>query len=953
MRKTKAIPNVPLAPARAIRDGVKALCSVCVLLCLLLPRGAQAQNSLTNGLISYWTFDDPTNLGKDSVGTNNGVVMGGAYPFTGRVGPGAVYVDGSSGYIAVPDAPELEFAATNSYTVAAWAYPAALPTGWEAIVEKSRDMAPWYGIWLNGQTWIYGTSPDNIAGTTLPTDPSGNLIPGWHHIAIMQDGVGDTTSLYVDGTIVNTASAYDANGAGALWIGGDTFSVGGGLEELFNGVIDDVRIYNRTLSDAEVAQLYNAPLPTTSLPLALLVQPQDASIFSGEQAVLTAQVNAADCTSQWYKSNSPVGAAAAAVVGNSVLNTGALSYPADNGAQFYVVFTGAGGSITSRVATVIVGATTGIDSGLVGHWTFDDPANLGKDSAGTNDAVVVGGAYPFAAARIGAGAVCLDGVSGTLRVADNPSFRFAAGQSFTLSAWAYPLAMPGGWTAIVEKGRDLPPWYGIWLDTQTWDFGQYAGGSYYNLFGPTLPTNDSGALILQWHHAAITQDGVAGTTSIYVDGSLASTGAAENFTGTGALWIGGDEFSVGGSLEELFNGVIDDVRLYNRALSAAEITQLYTAPAPTTNQPLALVVQPQDVATIAGQQATLTALANNFDLTDQWYKGTSPLGASAPAPVTGGGANASLTIGPLTAADNGTTYYVVFAGSSGAVTSRVVHVTVKAEPADGLIAHYTFDNPADLGADSSTLGLNPGTTVGGATFSANSRVGAGALAVDGLSGHILVPDVPYLEFSATNSFTVAAWAYPAALASGWEGIVTKSRPLPPWYGIWLDPQNQWIFGTTPNNMAGTSLPTDASGNLIPGWHHVAIVQDGLGGTSSIYVDGIIANTGAVQNDNGAGALWIGGADDGNGVYEYFEGLIDDVRIYNVALSDSQVSALANVPLPALISIARAPGGLTITFTGTLQAAGSLSGTWTNVTGATSPLPIPKPQGTAFYRSQQP
>jgi hypothetical protein len=93
---------------------------------------------------------------------------------------------------------------------------------------------------------------------------------------------------------------------------------------------------------------------------------------------------------------------------------------------------------------------------------------------------------------------------------------------------------------------------------------------------------------------------------------------------------------------------------------------------------------------------------------------------------------------------------------------------------------------------------------------------------------------------------------------------------------------------------------------------------------------------------------MGAADNG----EYFKGLIDDVRIYNRPLSDSEVGALANAPFPPTISSSRGAGSVTITFTGTLQAVDSLSGSWTNVVGAISPLIINNPQGTGFYRTKQ-
>ena len=76
-----------------------------------------------------------------------------------------------------------------------------------------------------------------------------------------------------------------------------------------------------------------------------------------------------------------------------------------------------------------------------------------------------------------------------------------------------------------------------------------------------------------WTHLAMTWDG--GTVRLYVDGALVATQASTGslLTGTGALRIGGNSIR-----NEFFSGVIDEVRVYDRALSAARITADMAAP---------------------------------------------------------------------------------------------------------------------------------------------------------------------------------------------------------------------------------------------------------------------------------------------------------------------------------------------------------------------------------------
>src|SRR5260370_27727712 len=78
-----------------------------------------------------------------------------------------------------------------------------------------------------------------------------------------------------------------------------------------------------------------------------------------------------------------------------------------------------------------------------------------------------------------------------------------------------------------------------------------------------------------WTHVAAVQDGVAGTRSLYVNGALAASGAAQAADGAGDL-VMGQSAATGGALG--YQGIIDEVRLYNLALPPAGITALLGPP---------------------------------------------------------------------------------------------------------------------------------------------------------------------------------------------------------------------------------------------------------------------------------------------------------------------------------------------------------------------------------------
>ena len=156
-----------------------------------------------------------------------------------------------------------------------------------------------------------------------------------------------------------------------------------------------------------------------------------------------------------------------------------------------------------------------------------------------------------------------------------------------------------------------------------------------------------------------------------MDGVLVGSGAVLNSTRTGALWIGG-----AASVTEYFRGLIDDVRIYNRALTDVEIGAL--ASAPLAAQPAAPVflAEPADTFAAVGDKARFTARVNALEVSYQWYKSNSALGTESPATFSGGASTALLTTDALTAADNGAGYSVVFKGTFGSITSRVARVTL-------------------------------------------------------------------------------------------------------------------------------------------------------------------------------------------------------------------------------------------------------------------------------------
>jgi hypothetical protein len=200
--------------------------------------------------------------------------------------------------------------------------------------------------------------------------------------------------------------------------------------------------------------------------------------------------------------------------------------------------------------------------------------------------------------------------------------------------------------------------------------------------------------------------------------------------------------------------------------------------------------------------------------------------------------------------------------------------------------------------DSSGKGNN-GTLVEDPIF-VDSKAGFGkALQFDGTNDHVVLPIGSLV--SSLNSATLATWVnFTTASTGSWVRIfdfgtsVTSGNPL---NYMFLSPRQSTngtvrfaIRKTTSTEESGVNSPM----NLSAGWHSVAVVIDGSAMTLGLYLDGEAVASGAttvLPKDLGAtNQNWLGRSQwSGDG---YYQGLIDDFRIYNRAMSAGEVRYLA-------------------------------------------------------------
>ncbi len=206
-------------------------------------------------------------------------------------------------------------------------------------------------------------------------------------------------------------------------------------------------------------------------------------------------------------------------------------------------------------------------------------------------------------------------------------------------------------------------------------------------------------------------------------------------------------------------------------------------------------------------------------------------------------------------------------------------------PTTSLVTHWKMeDNWQDA------QGTNHGTPSGGPTFAAGKSGFGKAGSFNGTGAYVIVPDSSSLRISA---YTVSAWIKPTPDNDYWTGIVGKPGRN---FNMWLGSSNNSAPGFIHHRFHSTASANDgcpnASGIPIDGstWTHVVLTNNGS--TCKTYVNGAEKASGPVNGslivDNTA--LQIGRNLDG-GASNYYRGLIDDIRVYNQALSPQEVTSL--------------------------------------------------------------
>jgi len=549
------------------------------------------------------------------------------------------------------------------------------------------------------------------------------------------------------------------------------------------------------------------------------------------------------------------------------------------------------------MSMAISAQSTTCPEGMVSYWKLDDVKNATSyvDAISAHDATV--DVAPDSIGGIIGSARNFNGTTQSLTVPSHTDYDFPISTSFSIELWTKHTDVSFGDKNKVMIGRGDPAynvgqwWLGAEHSTGNITFSLKADTEKDAYFVKGKSCKDG-----NWHHIVAIKD--TNAIKIYIDGKLDATSYVKflnSFQSPGDIKIGNlVKTASPTNINYWYKGSLDDIAIYSRALSLAEVNDHYTKGLFGKNycegdQPN-IISEPITSASV-GQLYTYS-----IDAT-----GTEPLTYTLLVKPNGMTISSEGLIEwtPASTSDNGLVKVMVSNPSFPPADTQTFVINI-AEPAvctEGLLGLWKMDEKsgsilADLYGNHALIVTPPspatGIINGAQTFSATSEVN--------------IPDDGTFEWSKEDNFSIEVWIKTNdASTNNLVALGRRDGSLATW---WLGVNNKKAYFYIKDNDGIYAEITGTSSLINEGyWHQLVAVYDGSTSPSNInlYVDGYKYGTtktftGNFTKNSGLVPVTIGWYNATSNKYPFI-GSIDEIALFNRALPESEIKTIYNNKKP--------------------------------------------------------
>ncbi|MDH3998028.1 MAG: Ig-like domain-containing protein [Desulfuromonadales bacterium] len=523
-----------------------------------------------SNLVGYWAMDGDWS---DSSGNGNHASAGGATLVTESLnGSHAGSFDGIDDYAEIRNPSALSIG-DDSWTISAWVKTSysgpekkvvvsRYECGWNSCDALDGSSKTYYELFVDGS----GHPSFRIRGDHQTT--GNELIAAvdirdgeWHQLVSVLDRTEAAMILYVDGEEASRFSVpvyYSINDSGSPVSIGRQFIEShlswGPSIKYFNGLIDEVAIYRAALDAGEVKEGYNATLlDDNEPPAAPTVNDAPSSTYGSAVAL-----------SGGKEVDSSIRINGEQVAAHDAVTTWQAVYSLQPGQNILEITSRDLSGNRSDIVAVVVDRLplNQLETDLVGYWPMDGDW---LDYSGNGNHGAAWGAMFTNETPFGGMSAYFDGEDDYMRVYP---FTMPATE-LTTSFWMRSSDTSKKGSAISYASSKSS---NAFLLYNYKDFRPHVGS---HAVGTGVSANDG-----IWHHIVVTWEGASGQTKLYKDSALAFSGTlaqGETIAPNGHLIFAQEQDSFGGSYDptQAFKGLLDDVSIYRRVLSAEEVQQKY------------------------------------------------------------------------------------------------------------------------------------------------------------------------------------------------------------------------------------------------------------------------------------------------------------------------------------------------------------------------------------------